>query len=420
MTPAATGLNIVFCSYSSTIEESRGQCSNLVQQPCSRNISRLQVESRTDYDLSSLDLHSLSGLTSIAQGFTTAYAPFAHVAYRSADTLRELSLVCLEEDDWRTLLYGGSNIPAVYSRLTKLLLGFEDDEESMNWAAIDGAVFFPALSEMTLEDDYPFGDELLFRGNRPTLRKLHIPFRMPAKNAFGRCNVFNCSGATWMSLIDVGPLDPSDEDRVVGQSDAQVMQKFRSILEATMTFSLNGAVAAKYLLRALEPTASAAVLHELRLYERPLCASKALSIISAILSLVTLSGAIYQPVSNVKSIRAREHLRALRRKYPIDNSNFRRLNVLKGENDLADSAGDDFDICHNASAGNAWLHYKMDKFTRKIAVVAVKIAALCPNFSHVVLPKEIRGEFSREVALAMTNGPFMPYANRLSRLIYPE
>ncbi|KAJ1925317.1 hypothetical protein LPJ71_000219 [Coemansia sp. S17] len=61
-----------------------------------------------------------------------------------------------------------------------------------------------------------------------------------------------------------------------------------------------------------------------------------------------------------------------------------------------------------------------DLLAREIAVVAVQIAVLCPNFKHVDLPEEMRNEFSREVALAMANGPFLPYANSLERLIFSE
>ncbi|KAJ2060116.1 hypothetical protein GGI17_003974 [Coemansia sp. S146] len=38
-----------------------------------------------------------------------------------------------------------------------------------------------------------------------------------------------------------------------------------------------------------------------------------------------------------------------------------------------------------------------------IAVVAVQIAVLCPNFRHVDLLLEMRSVFSREIALAMAS-----------------
>ncbi|KAJ1997034.1 hypothetical protein GGI06_006606 [Coemansia sp. S85] len=249
-----------------------------------------------------------------------------------------------------------------------------------------------------------------------------------------------------MSLIDVGSVGPFEVNRSVGQSRTPVVQKFRSILEATTTFSLKGAVAAKYLLQALESTASAAVLHELRLYERPLCASKALSIISAIPSLVTLTSKINESVSDTKAIPPDEHLNALHVKYPCANISFRRLDALSDDSDDEDENGwsDDydydldnmiycldcglmrdecscdyyFDIVRSSNGGKN-VKDKPD-LAKKVAAVAVQIAVLCPNFGHVVLPREVRGESSREVTLAMANGPFVPLANRLSCLIYQE
>ncbi|KAJ2816238.1 hypothetical protein GGI24_005779, partial [Coemansia furcata] len=55
-----------------------------------------------------------------------------------------------------------------------------------------------------------------------------------------------------------------------------------------------------------------------------------------------------------------------------------------------------------------------DDLARGIAVVAVQIAIVCPKFRHVDLPEYMRDVFSREVALAMANGPFLPYADSLS------
>ncbi|KAJ2790502.1 hypothetical protein GGI18_001757 [Coemansia linderi] len=414
MTPAATGAIVLFCSPTSTIKKNRGQCNTLVLQLCRGNISRLHVESRTECALPMLKLHSLSGLTSITQGFSTACAPFAQVAYRNADTLQELKLLNLEEETWRTLIYGGTVTPAVYSRLTKLLLEFASGLVVRDWAAIEDAASFPVLHEISLRDDYPFGDDLIFRGNGPTLQKLRIPFRVLTKNVLGRFNVLDRSGVVRMSLIEIYPPDRIDHLHLTDRSGALAVRQIRSILETTAMLTIESKLAVGYLLRALETSVKTAVLRELKVIFNQLGADEVLSIISAIPSLVTLSSEIYEPVSNAKSIQASEHLSALREKYPLGNSNFRQLNVLEGKDDLADSESNDI------GDDNGGVKYKVAKFVKKVAVVAVQIAALCPTFSHVVFPREMRGEFSREVALAMTNGPFMPYANTLSRLIYPE
>ncbi|KAJ2757427.1 hypothetical protein GGI19_000028 [Coemansia pectinata] len=180
-----------------------------------------------------LNLRSVSGLTSITQGHTTACAPFAQLAYLNASTLKELKLINPEESDWRALIYGDTKTPAVYSSLTKFLLEPIDVPYDRPWAAIEDAVPFPALLELDVSGDYPFNDDVLFRGNGGTLRKLCISFRALTRNAFGQFNVFNRSGARRTNLIDIDVVDNVDEELLVGQASARIAQQIHIVLEAT-------------------------------------------------------------------------------------------------------------------------------------------------------------------------------------------
>ncbi|KAJ2701468.1 hypothetical protein H4218_001435 [Coemansia sp. IMI 209128] len=453
ITPAATGVIVFFRSPSSTTRKNRGQCNNLVLQLCRGNISRLYVESKTERTLPTLKLHSLTGLTSITQGLTMACAPLAQVAYLNVGTLQELNLVRLEEEeDWRTLIYGGTTTPAVYSRLTKLFLGFAAGQAVRNWAAIEDAVSFPALLEMALVGDYPFSDDLLFRGNGQTLRKLFLHFRVLARNALGRFNVFNRSGATRMNLININLSDDVDEVFVAIQSDDYIAQQIRGILEATVVLTLMGTLSAELLLRALKTAANNATVRELNVFSNRLDSSEALSIISAIPSLEILSSELSEIPSNAKAFLSSEYLSALHEKYPIANSNFRQLNVpdVHYYDDLTDEESDDSDDnffrscprCGYDCIYGGCGYYDTDtdssdseseednigfeqmnakaKFARRVAIVAVHIAVLCPNFKHVVLPLEMREAFSRNATVAMAGRPFLPHVNTLSRLVYPQ
>ncbi|KAJ2058634.1 hypothetical protein GGI17_004902, partial [Coemansia sp. S146] len=490
LTPAATGAVVLFRSPSSTSKKNRGQCSTLVLQLCSGKTTRLHVESWTDCTLATLKLRSVSGLTSITQGHTTACAPFAQLAYLNASTLKELNLINPEESDWRTIIYGDTKTPAVYSSLTKFLLEPMDVPYDRPWTAIEDAVPFPALLELDVSGDYPFNDDLLFRGNGGTLRKLCIPFRALTRNTFGRFNVFNRSGVTQMSLIDVDMADDVDDTLLDGQTSAHIVQQVHSLMGATTMLYLQGDTADDHILEAMQTAPSTTVLKELELYDLPLDACEVLSIISAIPSLVTLACEIDGSVSNIEALPTSEHPIALREKYRSLNSNFRQLYVLDdGDDDdnddnWSDESGseDDDDDIHGAHGCPCCggFHYdsdddifddhylgdghfdtdgsddeneyedvdddddvdddeaevedddedededeaeadEVDKDARakEIAVIAVQIAVLCPNFKHVDLPEEMRNEFSREVALAMANDPFLPYASSLERLIFP-
>ncbi|KAJ2252502.1 hypothetical protein GGI13_003243 [Coemansia sp. RSA 455] len=489
LTPAATGVVVFFRSPSSTNKKNRGQCNTLLLQLCQEKTTRLHVQSWTDCTLSSLKLRSVSGLTSITQGLITACAPFAQLAYLNAGTLKDINLKNVDESDWRTIIYGDTETPAVYSSLTKLGLLPAEAPYDTTWAAIEDAVSFPALIQLDVIDDYPFNDDLLFRGNGRTLRKLCIPFRALTKNVLGRFNVFSRSGVTRINLVDIDIAGDQDSAILRGQVGTHIVQQIHSILEATTMLYLQGDTANKHMLNAVKSAPATAVLQSLELYDPPLDTCDILSIISAIPSLIALTCAIDGSVASVEALSASEHPTALHEKYSSLNSNFRQLYVLDDDDDDDDdednwSDENDSDDLHGAHEcpccggfpydseddilsdiyGNHYYgdgysdiddeddddgddddEYKhvdeedeedevedddedepkvdeadKDLLAREIAVVAVQIAVLCPNFKHVDLPEEMRNDFSREVALAMANGPFLPYADSLERLIFSE
>ncbi|KAJ2097146.1 hypothetical protein GGI09_003990 [Coemansia sp. S100] len=447
LTPAATGAVVFFCSSSSTIKKNRGQCNTLVTQLCLGKTTRLHVQSWTECTLSSLSLRSVLGLTTITQGLDTACAPFAQLAYLNASTLKEFNLRAVDETNWRTIVYGDTKTPAVYSSLTKFLIGIPVNPYHTIWSAIEDAVPFPALIELDVSGDYPFNDDLLFRGNGGTLRKLAIPFKALARNVLGRFNVFSRSGVTRMNLIDIDAVDNVGADLIVGQASADIARQIHSMLEVTKILFLWSDTDEDHMLSAIKTAPNTAVIQGLELYYLPLVADDILSIISAIPSLVSLSCEIDGSVRHIGAIPEREHPAALREKYNSLNSNFRQLHILDGGDsnwsDLESDSEADHDECpccgefHYGSDGDYCDFDDSDDeyddesdggddeadrggLAKEAAVVAAQIAVLCPRFRHVDLPKDLRNEFSREVALAMVNASFLPYADSLERLIYPE
>ncbi|KAJ2062813.1 hypothetical protein GGI17_002201 [Coemansia sp. S146] len=399
-----------------------------------------------------LKLRSVSGLTTITQGVDTSCVPFAQLAYLNANTLKELNIRSADESNWHDIIYGDTKTPAVYSSLTKFLLGIPMNPYRTIWAAIEDAVSFPALLELDVSGDYPFNDDLLFRGNGGTLQKLAFPFRALARNVLGRFNVFSRSGVTRMNLIDIDAVDNVDEDLIVGQASACIAQQIHSILEATKILFLWSDTDDEHMLNAIKTAPSTAVLQELELYYLPLDADDMLSIISALPSLVTLTCEIDGSVRDIEALLANEHHpAAFCEKYRPLNSNFRRIYILHGGNgswtDLESDSedddnyecsccggfhyGSDEDYCGIDDSDDGYddvdddesdgedVKFDRDSLAKEIAVVAAQIAVLCPNFRHV-LTRDMRDEFSREIALAMANDSFLPYANSLERLIFPE
>ncbi|KAJ2861078.1 hypothetical protein GGH94_005136, partial [Coemansia aciculifera] len=62
--------------------------------------------------------------------------------------------------------------------------------------------------------------------------------------------------------------------------------------------------------------------------------------------------------------------------------------------------------------------YSANFSVEEIARVAVHIAVACPSFAFVDIPLEHRKAFGREIAWAMVNRPFKPFADSISRLMF--
>ncbi|KAJ2878328.1 hypothetical protein H4R27_005864, partial [Coemansia aciculifera] len=96
----------------------------------------------------SLDVQGLSRLTRISHGRNASCTPFTQLAYRNADTLQTLGVDVGAEADWLSLIYGGTNVPAIFNSLAVLSLTVTGVPYEMTWAAIDFVSPFPVLSTL--------------------------------------------------------------------------------------------------------------------------------------------------------------------------------------------------------------------------------------------------------------------------------
>ncbi|KAJ1892756.1 hypothetical protein LPJ71_007363, partial [Coemansia sp. S17] len=64
--------------------------------------------------------------------------------------------------------------------------------------------------------------------------------------------------------------------------------------------------------------------------------------------------------------------------------------------------------------------YSAQSAAKNIAIVAMQIAILCPNFLYVDIAPELRSVFGREIAWAGFNRTFEPYTDILQSLIYKD
>ncbi|KAJ2840847.1 hypothetical protein FBU31_000074 [Coemansia sp. 'formosensis'] len=388
LVPAATGVTIVFVSTNKSTPHFNQLYDTLVSELCQGRVDTIQIDSLVASTPPVLNLSSTVGLTSIHQGLRMRRAPFASLAYRNAKTLRSVTITFLGEEEWHSLIYGGTTTPAVYSELTTLRLAVLAMLYETTWSAIEDIIPFPALSVLSVDDGYPFDDDLLFRGNGATLQYLHLPFIAIVKNVLGRFNVLKRSGVTKMSCISF----PSTSDYLDRLPNAPIKQQMSHILEVTSRVINRSDAASFQIFGALLCAPRMAILQHLSLELSSLSVGNIIKLVAALPSLVSLSCGIINTGTEVEDIPVSEHPSHLHTKYYPLSKNFRMLRVPRSYNTSIEA----------------------------VAYTAMLIAVLCPNFVQVDLPSEQRRDFGREIAWASVNDTFEPYADAIRRLIYKK
>ncbi|KAJ2103211.1 hypothetical protein GGI16_003034 [Coemansia sp. S142-1] len=401
LTPVARNVSLWFLSFSETGPSYEKLYDALVSELYKGKVTSLDVRYTlgqaaqtlaSEFPLS-LGLQGISELTSIAHGPDVSRAPFARLAYHNAATLKMLDIEIAEEKNWLDLIYGGTEVSAIYSELESLSLKVVVVPYTTTWAAVNDAALFSKLLTLDLSGGYPFDDDLIFRGNGGTLQYLQIPFGAIAQNTLGRFGGLKRSEVTRMNRISIGEVTVQNKAFVDGSAEVPIEQQVQHMLEVAVTLKQDEDTTSLRMYRAIRDTPGTATLQHLELRNIRILTSSIIKVVSAIPSLASCSCNLFM-LGLFEDIPVEERPSRLHKKYYPLSSNFRTWRVLD-----ADDKDTPIDI---------------------IVHSAMLLAVLCPNFVHVDLPLKLRNDFGRKIAWASFNGPFKPYAESVGRLVYRE
>ncbi|KAJ2813539.1 hypothetical protein H4S07_000611 [Coemansia furcata] len=393
LVPAATDVVVKFESTNRSEPGYMQLYSTLVSELYQGRVDTICVNSELTNAPLVLNLTSTPGLTSIAHGSNINCAPFTSLAYLNANTLKTTRISIATEADWDGFIYGGTTTPAVYTNLAELHMVITDVTYQTTWEAIKDVAPFPALSVLSVDGGYPFDDDLLFRGNGATLQYLHLPFSAIARNGLGRFNVLKRSGVTEMSRISTGAVSDLDKTYLTDHPDVPIAQQVHCMLAVSIKLKFATDTPGALIFLAICAAPSTAIVQHLEFGQLWCAADHVIKLLVTLPSLVSLSCGIKDIEADIKAIPTGERPNRLYAKYYPLSKNFRTLRVA----------------CPNHSVT-----------TEEVAYAAMLIAVVCPNFGQVDLPSEKRRDFGREIAWAMVNSTFKPYADSIGRLIYPE
>ncbi|KAJ2044972.1 hypothetical protein GGI08_006948 [Coemansia sp. S2] len=391
MAPLVTGIVVSIPSIDAARSEFLQMYDSLISTLCQGGIKLLHAYSVRGTIPISLNLLGVSGLTSITNGVNIACAPFARLIYLNARTLKTIDFRVAAENNWRNMIFGFTETPAVYTRLTTLTLMVIGIPYESTWAAIDDVVPFPVLLTLHVGDMYPFDDDLLFRGNGRTMRNLRLPFRAIARNILARFNILKRSGVSRMSSVRIGNVYGMDVTFMAERADVILKQQVHHILETATKLKITRETSHMGIFNAIKLAPSTTILQHLDygVFTR-FCVATLRNLIAFLPSLVSLTCTLADRGLADRVTSESKYPSSLRSKnYPL-SKNFRVLRV------------------HHTTGASA----------STIAKISMLVAIACPNFSHVDMPSELRNPFSREIAWATCNRPFEPYADSIRRLIF--
>ncbi|KAJ1923007.1 hypothetical protein LPJ71_001003 [Coemansia sp. S17] len=173
MAPKATNIRVIYVPICSQAKGTRyigtlvSQLFQLSTHSLYLNQFRTDVPIRLQLDI----IRNLVGFTFLVDGYT---CPSIELVRQNASTLQHLCLLSDFPADLAGLIQSPDGSYVTYPHLRDLELRDDSDDYTPDRVAVKGVVPFPCLRHICLHSCYPFGDDVLFRGNSSTLERLEL------------------------------------------------------------------------------------------------------------------------------------------------------------------------------------------------------------------------------------------------------
>ncbi|KAJ2100004.1 hypothetical protein GGI09_002490 [Coemansia sp. S100] len=226
-------------------------------------------------------IRNLVDLTFLVDGYT---CPSIELARQNALTLQHLCLLSNFPADLAGLIQSPDGSYVTYPHLRDLVLLDGSDDYTPERVAIKGVVPFPRLQHICLRSSYPFGDDVLFRGNSSTLKHLELFMSDLLVSIIFDHNVF--TPTSHPNLRRVVTKYPPEEHPSQFDTPADALQFMLSICPGTPVREVEGDHSSSELVPALLSTLDYASIRVLTL---PFLRLELLDIVALVRALPALS-----------------------------------------------------------------------------------------------------------------------------------
>ncbi|KAJ2886733.1 hypothetical protein H4R27_000430 [Coemansia aciculifera] len=311
-----------------------------------------------------------------------------HLARQNAGTLQFLSIGTFTWDHISDLVKDASGDGIAYPQLhvLKLKSGWNSNEHRR--PVITKVVPFPRLCHLRVAGTFPFGDDILFRGNAGTLKCLNITLDHDMAIMLQRHSIFTPASHPRLRCVKI---------------------------EVPHVSILNDFATDKTLLKFLLDIAPAATMREIK----GICSNPWFHSSLPVFGNYTNIQILVLPDTRltlwdaIKLIDLLPHLSEVHNPSPV-------VGPLPADVTVGTLAA--FVVSKHISMSKRFRCWRItyeDKWvSREDTVLCVLLLALvCPNFDHVFTSSSNNGLFMTHMKEAMSTDMFLPYASRLQRLL---
>ncbi|KAJ2879996.1 hypothetical protein H4R27_004987 [Coemansia aciculifera] len=328
-------------------------------------------------------LNEIRGLVHISYLGNDAWNQFMHLARQNVQTLQYLNLDSRGFGDVAGLIQDPDGSYVTYPCLRTLELRGLPINDKRSLPNFPGAAPFPLLRCLAVRLRYPFGDDVLFRGNSATLESLALRMDRLTVAMLRHDGVFTPTSHPKLRCVNLERLD-----RIVPKpfaTYAEVVRYALSVGPGAPVRIMDGVLSSYNLLRALSLPDDYSSIR--------------------VLSIPSTDLDIWQAISLIKALPLLSDL----------HSRFPSIGPMPNGTTRAKLS--EYMVSTYAPVGKRFRCWHIGRYAGNVECM-ILLALACPNFDYVAMDQEERKPFMKDLKMFIGLDRFKPYAPRLCRLLF--
>ncbi|KAJ2160250.1 hypothetical protein GGF46_002411 [Coemansia sp. RSA 552] len=337
-------------------------------------------------------------LSQIACCWNESYDQMVPLIHASSDTLLDLRITCygLSRDKLHLLFVSPNNHYVIYHQLERLVFEKAACREDLYRPTLPQIKPLPKLQYLKLGILYPFGDDLLFRGNEDTLERLEVTPDLLMLQVLERHSVFQGNHHN-LKHISVDPYEyPGDRDSArEGQMAAAIAQFVHRASPSPQTVEVQEYRAGQKLVCSIAHSMHMSTLQVLHIRHSPLTLTDIIALLQSLPLLSELScicGGLGEEAIGVPLVRLAESMHQMH--YPLSHT------------------FTTWDVVHD---------YRMplnhNKAVSDVVSCAWMLSIMCPSFVRASVGRLHRRRFNSLVNQAISMNSSAKYATHFNNLL---